>query len=81
MKVGETYTFIAKDVEDEHFKKFEYAKCYTIQKITHLSDSDTYGSYRGIIFYDTPYGCLDCYFDKYFLSTQQLRDLTINKLI
>ena len=80
MEVGDTYVFIGKDVEDEHFKNFEYGKSYTISSISFLPDSDVWGSYKALLFHDTLHGCLDIHFDKYFINKQELRDITITKL-
>jgi len=75
MKIGDEFVFIGKEVEDSHFKNFEYGKHYVISSISDLPDGDSYGNYCCIMFSNCNYGCIDYYFDRYFVTS---KDFSIN---
>jgi hypothetical protein len=81
MKIGETFFFIGKDIQDEHFKNFTYGRQYTIKSISSLADTDIYGQHLAILFENCEYGVLKVYFDKYFVKMEEYRDTQILKII
>lgn len=81
MKVGENYVFIGEDITDEHFSHFTYGKSYRINSFSNLPDTESHGSGFAILFDNFQYGCLSCYFDKYFISVDSFRNINIEKII
>ena len=81
MIIGDSYVFIGEEVKDDHFKKFTYGNCYRISSTSNLPDADVYGNSIAILFDNSPYGCLNCYFDKYFITLEDFRNKKIKKII
>lgn len=81
MNIGDNYVFIGKDIQDEHFSKFTYGKTYRISSFSNLPDTEFHGSGFAILFDNFQYGCLGCYFDRYFVSIDDFRDKNIQQII
>lgn len=81
MKIGESYVFVGEDVKDNHFKNFTYGKTYRISSFSTLPDTDIYGNGFAILFDNFEYGCLNCHFEKYFVSINEFRNKQILNII
>lgn len=81
MKVGDNVIFIGLEIEDEHLKNFTYGNEYHISDITALPDGDIYGTHNAILFDNFRYGVLSHNFKKYFVTTDEFREIQLSKIL
>ena len=81
IKIGDILVFHKKNVNDLHFKNFEYGRKYIISNIESVYDDGDYGTHIVYFFEDHKWGCLEIYLEKYFTTLDNFRNKKIQNII